>query len=112
MQCLEPALSGARAQHLPYGNIVAEALEGDSAESAILEQPAGQPPCARCNHHSARFSQRLEASGKIGRLPDDHLLLSGTRADEVAYNNEAGCDSDPHLRRRASIRREFWDGLG
>ena len=96
-QRLEPALGGARAQHLPRRHILGEALERDGAEIAILEQAADQPPCARCNHHGARLGQRLEASGKVGRLADDRLLLGRARADEVADHDEPGRDPDAHL---------------
>jgi hypothetical protein len=97
MQRLEPALGGARAQHLPRRHVFSETLESDRAEIAILKQSPRQPPCARCNYHGARLGQRLEASGKVWRLSDHRLLLGGTRTDEIANHHEARRDPYPNL---------------
>jgi hypothetical protein len=67
------------------------------AEIAIFEQPASQLPCARCNHHGARFSQCLEARSKVRRLADDRLRLGPASSDEVADHHEPGRDPDPYL---------------
>ena len=64
-QGLEAALGGARAQHLPCRQVLSKALESDGSKIAIFEEAAGQPVGARCDHHGARFGQRLEARGQI-----------------------------------------------
>ena len=46
-QRLEPALGGARAQHLPCRDGLGEAFERDCPEIAVVEEAAGQPACAR-----------------------------------------------------------------
>jgi hypothetical protein len=71
VQRLEPALRGARTQHVPRRDLLGETLERDGTEIAILEQAPGQRPCARCNYDRTWLSQSLEASGQIGRLADD-----------------------------------------
>src|SRR6516162_10337924 len=59
VQRLEPAVRGARTQHLPGGHILGETLERDGSEIAILEQAADQRPCARCNDDRAWPGQGL-----------------------------------------------------
>jgi hypothetical protein len=83
-QGFEPALASADLQDLPRRHILAEALERDGAEVAVLEQAASQLAGARRNHHGAGLGQRLEPSGKVRRFADDRLLLGRTRADEIA----------------------------
>jgi hypothetical protein len=51
-----------------------------SPQSRSIKQATNQPLGARCDYH-ARLSQRLEASGKIGRFSDHRLLLSCPRAN-------------------------------
>src|ERR1700681_3571822 len=79
-QGLEAALDGARSQHLPRRHVLSKALESDGSKIAIFEEAASQPAGARCDHHGARFGQRLEARGQIWSLTDDRLLLGRTRA--------------------------------
>src|ERR1700730_1829332 len=97
MECLKATLGSARANHLPCRNAFGKALQGDSPEIAILEQPAGQFACARSNDYSTRLGGRLEASGKIGRLSDDRLLLGGPRAEEITDDDKTRCDPDANL---------------
>src|SRR5215813_5143974 len=51
----KPALDSARAQHLPRGDILGEALQGDVPEVAVLEQATDQFSRARRNDNCARL---------------------------------------------------------
>ena len=63
----------------------------------VVEQPAGQPPRARPDHHGPRCRQRLQPRRQVRRLADHRLLLRGTLADQVADHDQTGGDPDPHL---------------
>ena len=105
MQRLEAALGGAAAQHPRGHHRRAQALELDGAQIHVLEQPAGQPPRARRDHHRARLGQRLQPRREVGRLADHRLFLRGALADQIADDHQSGGDADPHLqwRRREGV---------
>ena len=72
---------------------------GDIARGrAHLEEPAGQPACARREDNGgAGLGKRLEASSKVRGLTDHRLLLGCTSADQVAHHDESGGDADANL---------------
>src|SRR5215471_15735311 len=80
----KPALDTARAQHLPRGDILGEALQGDVPEVAVLEQATDQFSRARRNDNCARLGQGLEPGGEVGRLTHDPTFLGLPGADEIA----------------------------
>ena len=102
VQRLEPALRRADAQHLPGLDVRGEALEGDRAEIAILEQAADQLFRAGRDHYRARLRQRLQPSREVRCLADDRLFLGGAGANEIANDHGAGRDPDANLQRNAS----------
>jgi len=95
------------AQHLPGRHVLGESLEFDRPEVAVLEQATDQFSSARRNDNCARLGERLEPSGKVRRVANHRLLLSGTRADEVADHDKPGCNVDANLHRRTGIRCEL-----
>src|SRR5947209_19070976 len=101
MERFKSALGGARAKNLPCWHALRVSLEGDDPEIAIFEQAAGQFACAGSNDYSTRFGKDLKASGKIGGLADHGLLLGGASADQIAHDDETGCDPDAPLQGRA-----------
>ena len=104
-QRLEAALGPALAQHPRGHDRRGQALDLDRAEILIVEQPAGQPPRARRDHHRARLGQRLQPRREVRRLADDPAFLRFALADEIAHDHQAGGDADPHLqwRRRDGV---------
>src|SRR5580693_6497355 len=77
-QRLETALGSALA-HYPCGfDRYGEAFDLDRAEILVVEQPAGQPPRARRDHHRPWLGQRLQPRRQVWRLADDRLLLRRT----------------------------------
>ena len=64
-----------------------------------LEQRADLSPGAVGNDQGARPGQRLQTGGEVWRLADDAPLLRSTRADQIANDDEASGDADPHVQR-------------
>ena len=100
MQRLEAALGGALAHHPRGHHRRAQAPELDGTEILVLEQPAGQPPRARRDHHRPRLGQCLQPRREVRRLADHRLLLRRTLADQIADDHQPGGDADPHLQWR------------
>jgi hypothetical protein len=44
-----------------------------------------------------RLGHRLPPGGEVRRLPDDPALLCGTRANQIAHDDEAAGDAQPHI---------------
>ena len=60
------------------------------------------PICRRVlvgNDQGARPGQRLQSGGEVWRLADHAALLRGTGADQIANDDEAGGDANPHVQR-------------
>jgi hypothetical protein len=96
-QCLEPALDGARAQHLPSRHGCGDALDLDGAEIAVFEEIAKQPPRARGDDDSIRLGQGLQPGGEVRRLADDRLLLRRSRANQIADDHQPCGDADARM---------------
>ena len=86
----------ARARRSPFSST--------APRSAKLEKAAHQSARACGDHDSAWARQRLQPGREVGRLADDRLLLGRTLADEIAYDDQPGGDTDP--RRPAARRRQ------
>jgi hypothetical protein len=69
------------------------------AEILDLEQRADLSPGAVGNDQCARPGQHLQAGGEVWRLADDTALLRSTRPDQIANDDEASGDADPHVQR-------------
>ena len=106
MQCLEAALGAALAQDPRGHDRSGQAPDLDRAEIGVFEQPAGQPPRARRDHHRAGLGQRLQPRREIRRLADHRLLLRRALANQIADDHQPGADPDPHLQRRPRRRVE------
>jgi hypothetical protein len=96
-QRLKAALRAALAQYPPSDDRCRQALDLDRPEILVVEQPAGQPPGARPDHHSSRRGKRQQPRREVGRLADHRLLLRRTLADQIADHDEPSGDPDPHL---------------
>src|SRR5271165_1036690 len=68
----------------------------DCAASNRLSLSDTQPPGRRRQDNAARVGEALQPRGEIGRVADDHLLLRGALADDVAGDDEAGRDPDSY----------------
>jgi hypothetical protein len=69
------------------------------AEIFDLEQCADLPPGAVGNHQGARPGQRLQTGGEVWRLADHAALLCGAGTNQIANDDEASGDADPHVQR-------------
>ena len=80
---------------MPFGK------PGQLLRSEILdvEQRANLPPRALGSNEHARLGQRLQAGGKVWRLPDNAAFLRRTRTDQIADHDEPGGNADPYLQR-------------
>jgi hypothetical protein len=96
-QRLEAALGAAAAHHPRRHHRRVQALQLDRTKVRVLEETAGQPPCARRDHHGIGLGQRLQPRREVRRFANQRLFLRGTFADQIADDNEAGGDADPQL---------------
>jgi hypothetical protein len=64
------------------------------ASPFISPAPAYLPGTGRFSR--SRLGQRLPP-GEVRRLPDDPALLCGTGADQIAHDDEAAGDAQPHI---------------
>jgi CHASE2 domain-containing sensor protein len=69
------------------------------AEILDLEQRPDLSPGAVGNDQGARPGQRLQTGGEVWRLADHAALLRGTRADQIADDDEASGDANPNVQR-------------
>ena len=69
------------------------------AEILDLEQRTDLPPGAIGNDQGARPGQSLQTGAEVWRLADDVPLLRSAGADQIANDDEAGGDADPHVQR-------------
>ena len=99
MQRLEAALHRACAKRRPGPHRPDDTLEVLCPEVLKLEQVAHELSRTFGNDHAVRFCNALQACRKVRRLANDCLLLRSARSDQVADNNEAGCDADTGLQR-------------
>jgi hypothetical protein len=99
VQCLEPALDGALANHPVGVHRPRKALHLDGAQIVTLEEIPEQPPRLRPDHDRAGFGKRLQAGGKVRRLAHDPALLSIAGDDQVADDDLAGANADANPQR-------------
>src|SRR5271169_2961611 len=98
-QCLEAADDRALADHTPGTLWLGETGERLGPEILDLEQRADLSPGAVGNNQGARPGQRLQTGGEVWRLADDAPFLRGAGADQIADDDEAAGDADPHVQR-------------
>jgi hypothetical protein len=98
-QCLKAADDPALADHTPGTLRLGKTGERLGAEIPDLEQRADLSPGAVGNDQGARPGQRLQTGGEVWRLADHAPLLRRTRADQIANDDEAAGDADPHVQR-------------
>ena len=72
---------------------------GWGPRSSISNKRADLSPGAVGNDQGARPGQRLQSGGEVWRLADHAALLRGTGADQIANDDEAAGDADPHVQR-------------
>ena len=70
-----------------------------------LEQIAEQFSCALLDDDRVRLGYSLQARREIRCLADNRLLLSRTRTNQVADDNESGGDADPRFQRSTCLQR-------
>jgi hypothetical protein len=108
---LEAALGRLLARHQEAGHGMLEALEARRAELAQLEHLPQEAPRRVRDHHGARPGDLLQPRSQVRGLADDRPLLRRALAEEVADDDQAARDADPHRERRPGRRRQPRDGL-
>ena len=103
---VESALRSALPVNPPYLDGLFEAFDDVLAHIGELEQPHGQLVRARRHDNAVGRRERLQPRGKVGRLPDDHLLLRRVGADQFADHHQAGRDADPPAQRSVRMGRQ------
>src|SRR5215471_19212640 len=98
-QCLKAADDPALADHTPGRLWFGKTGERLRPEILDLEQGPDLSPGAVGNDQGAGPGQRLQAGGEVGRLADHASLLRGTRADQIANDDETGGDANPNVQR-------------
>src|SRR6516162_5256237 len=98
-QCFEAADDPALADHTPGTLWLGKARERLGPEILDIEQRAELSPGAVGNDQGARPRQRLQAGGEVWRLADHAPLLRGTSTDQIANDDEASGDTNPHVQR-------------
>jgi hypothetical protein len=98
-QCLEPADDLALAEHTPGVLRLGKTGERLGPQILDLEQRADLSPGAVGNDQGAGPGQHLQAGCEVWRLADDAAFLRGTGADQIANDDEASGDADPHIQR-------------
>jgi hypothetical protein len=96
-QRIRPALLVVCTYDLPGWNEFAKPLEGMAAELAIFELAARQAARALRNNNGVWFGQSLEPRREVRRLADDAALLSHSRSNQIADDNNAGRNADACL---------------
>jgi hypothetical protein len=97
VQRLEAAIDGACAGHLPDRHRIAGAFDGYLSEHAVFEEFAEQTASGAGDEHGVRLGLRLKPRRKIGGLADHRFLPSRIFADQVAHDDRAGGDANPHM---------------
>src|SRR5205085_8177420 len=98
-QCLEAADNPALADHTPGTLRLVKTGDRLRPEILDLEQCADLSPGAVGHNQGAGPGQRLQTGGKVWRLTDEAAFLSSTGADQIADDDEASGDADPHVQR-------------
>ena len=94
---LEPAFDRAFGYHLTSVDRFLKAFERNAAKLAVVEMAAGQPSCARRDHHRAGLRQRLQTGGEIRGFANDTALLRLARSGQIADDDQTGGDADADL---------------
>src|SRR5215472_4363808 len=89
----------ALADHTPNTLWLGETGERLRPEILDFEQGADLSPGAVGNDHGAGPGQRLQTGGEVWALADDAALLPSTGTDQIANDDEASGDADPHVQR-------------
>ena len=89
-----------------------EALDHVPAQILQPEPVAEQPPRRRRHDDAARLGQVLQPLGEIGRVADDSLLLRGALPHDIAGDDDAGRDADPHREFLARAGLQARDDFG
>ena len=112
MRRVETALALGHAQGSVRLDRLGETLDRVKAQVLQAEPVADQPPGRRRHDDAARVGEALQPCGEIGRVADDDLLLRGALPDDIAGDNEAGRDPDPHGELLAGAGLQAPHGLG
>ena len=96
MRRVETALALGHAERSIGLDRLGEALDRVPAQILQAEPVADQPPGRGRHDDAARIGEALQPRGEIGRVADDGLLLRGALPDDIARDDEAGRDPDPH----------------
>jgi hypothetical protein len=107
---LEPTLGPALAGHAEGPHRDVEAAHALRRDLHHVERAPEEAIGELGDDDGARLGERLEPRGQIRGLADHGLLARGALADQVADDDEAGGDPDPH--REALPLHDGQDGNG
>ena len=105
MQRLEAALNRAWPQRRPGPYRLGDALEFLGPEVLQLEQIAEQFSCALGDDDRVRLGNALADAPQGSASRRRPLLLSLTRSDQIADDDESGCNADTGLQRSVGLER-------
>ncbi len=77
------------------------------AEIFEFEKIAQQKPRTWRHHNLIRFCQLLQTGRQIRRVTDQRELPVGAFSDQIADDNQAGGDTNPHFNPRDPLKRQF-----
>src|SRR5262245_36846921 len=103
MKRLEATLHRTRAQRRERANRSVNSLEIPGPELLEFEQIAEKSSGGIPNHHHVRLGKSLQLHSEIRSFADDAMLPCLSRPNQVANNNEAGCNADTGLERGSHL---------
>ena len=97
MKSLEAAFDLTFTKDLPSRDRISEALDGNTAQVAVLKEFAGEPPRARGYNNRVGLGNGLKARRQIGGFTDDTAFLRFATTDQITNNHRSGANSDADL---------------
>jgi hypothetical protein len=107
MQCFEAAFDQRWSQDSPGSHRLGDALDVFGSEVLKIEQIAEKFARALRDDDHVRFGDALQTRGNIRGLTDNRLLLSGTRSDQVANDDQAGGNTHSRLQRSIGLQLAY-----
>src|SRR5262245_20283918 len=107
MQCLEAAFDGARPQRHPDVHGPGNALKVSGAKVIELEEIAEKAARSFGNDHGVRLGNPLQTRCEPWRLADDVALLRIAQSNQIADNDQPGCNANTGLQRSRWLERPY-----
>ena len=104
-QRLEPALGGARAEHLPGLHGSAKPLRATVPRSRYSNSPPISLRVCSRDHHRVRLGQAPGAGRRDSASHRPPPAPGRTRSDQIADDDQSGRDADAHLQGESPVHR-------